>query len=213
MEYNANIDSAEATELNQMREQLRQLRDRLDSQVIVSETLLRYVIKRSTHFSRNYFKIESLVFFPLGVLSWIYLTYTMGIPLWYTVASILLMAASLLSDMYIQQIARMDYGQTPLLEMARRLTRQKRLRARRMLWGMIILGIWLLTFVYILVYRLAPEGMSPEEFSGLRMGMFCGAAVGLVIGLWIGVGSYLKMQHENTRSIDSLHSFIDTARD
>lgn len=213
MEYNANIDSAEATELNQMREQLRQLRDRLDSQVIVSETLLRDVIKRSTHFSCNYFKIESLVFFPLGVLSWIYLTYTMGIPLWYTVASILLMAVSLLSDMYIQQIARMDYGQTPLLEMARRLTRQKRLRARRMLWGMIILGIWLLTFVYILVYRLAPEGMSPEELSGLRMGMFCGAAVGLVISLWIGVGSYLKMQRENTSSIDSLHSFIDTARD
>ena len=51
MEYNANIDSAEATELNQMREQLRQLRDRLDSQVIVSETLLRDVIKRSSHFA------------------------------------------------------------------------------------------------------------------------------------------------------------------
>ena len=206
------INSAPASELDSLRSQMNALRSRLDSQQLVSDSLLRDVVRRSTEFSRRYFKLEKFLVLPIGVISLIFMYLSMGVPLWFVILTCLMLLGEVVWDWRITRIANVDYGRTPLIEIQERLIRQKRLRSRRMLAGMIILAVWLPLFVLVIIPGMAPEiaqsGAEPDTAS-FRGGVYIGAAVGGIIGLYIGLSSYFRMQRENAASIQRLREYTD----
>lgn len=202
-------DKNQAAELEAMRAQMRQLRERLDTQQIVSDRLFRSTIERGSRFSRRMFKTKSLVLLPLGVLSILYLQWRMALPVWFVILTILFFAVSVALDWQTTRLGVMDYGTTPLLEMQQRFVRQKRLRARRMLGGMIFLAVWLPLFVYVLMYDIHPVGVDAAVMEDRRIGMLVGGAVGGVIGLCFGLSAYLRMQRESQNAINSIRAYMD----
>lgn len=202
-------DKNQAAELEAMRAQMRQLRERLDTQQIVSDRLFRSAIERGSRFSRRMFKMQSLVLLPLGVLSILYLQWQTALPVWFVILTILFFAVSIVLDWQTTRLGVMDYGTTPLLEMQQRFVRQKRLRARRMLGGMIFLAVWLPLFVYVLMYDIHPVGVDAAVMEDRRVGMLVGGAVGGVIGLCFGLSAYLRMQRESQNAINSIRAYMD----
>lgn len=202
-------DKNQAAELEAMRAQMRQLRERLDTQQIVSDRLFRSAIERGSRFSRRMFKMQSLVLLPLGVLSILYLQWQTALPVWFVILTILFFAVSIVLDWQTTRLGVMDYGTTPLLEMQQRFVRQKRLRARRMLGGMIFLAVWLPLFVYVLMYDIHPVGVDAAVMEDRRAGMLVGGAVGGVIGLCFGLSAYLRMQRESQNAINSIRAYMD----
>lgn len=202
-------DKNQAAELEAMRAQMRQLRERLDTQQIVSDRLFRSAIERGSRFSRRMFKMQSLVLLPLGVLSILYLQWQTALPVWFVILTILFFAVSIALDWQTTRLGGMDYGTTPLLEMQQRFVRQKRLRARRMLGGMIFLAVWLPLFVYVLMYDIHPVGVDAAVMEDRRVGMLVGGAVGGVIGLCFGLSAYLRMQRESQNAINSIRAYMD----
>lgn len=188
---------------------MRQLRDRLDTQQIVSDRMFRNTIEQGARFSRRMFRMQSLVLLPIGVLSMLYLQWMVNVPVWFVILTIFFFAVSIVMDWHTTRLGVMDYGAVPLLEMQQRFVRQKRLRARRMLGGMIFLAVWLPLFVYVLMYDIQPVGMGAADVEDMRTGMFIGGAVGGVVGLWFGISAYLRMQRESQNAVDSIRAYMD----
>lgn len=199
----------QSAELEAMRAQMRQLRDRLDTQQIVSDRMFRNTIEQGARFSRRMFRMQSLVLLPIGVLSMLYLQWMVNVPVWFVILTIFFFAVSIVMDWHTTRLGVMDYGAVPLLEMQQRFVRQKRLRARRMLGGMIFLAVWLPLFVYVLMYDIQPVGMGAADVEDMRTGMFIGGAVGGVVGLWFGISAYLRMQRESQNAVDSIRAYMD----
>lgn len=199
----------QSAELEAMRAQMRQLRDRLDTQQIVSDRMFRNTIEQGARFSRRMFRMQSLVLLPIGVLSMLYLQWMVNVPVWFVILTIFFFAVSIVMDWHTTRLGVMDYGAVPLLEMQQRFVRQKRLRARRMLGGMIFLAVWLPLFVYVLMYDIQPVGMGAADVEDMRTGMFIGGAVGGVAGLWFGISAYLRMQRESQNAVDSIRAYMD----
>lgn len=203
------INPAPGSELENLRLQMNALRSRLDSQELISDSLLRDVVRRSTDFSRRYFKLEKFLMLPIGVLSLWIMYISMGVPLWFVIITCLLLAGEVIWDWYITRIACVDYGRAPLIEIQSRLIRQKSLRTRRMLVGMILLAVWLPLFVIVIIPGMVPDSGTPTDTASFRMGVYVGAAVGGIIGLYIGLSSYFRMQRENAGAISRLREFTD----
>lgn len=202
-------DKDHGSDLEAMQMQMRKLRERLDTQQIVTDRLMRTAIEQGTRFSRRIFKAQSLLLVPAGVASMLFLQWHAGLPIWFVVLTVLFMATCVLIDWHITKLGVMDYGTTPLLEIQTRLTRQKRLRARRMAGGMMFLALWLPLFVYVLMYDLNTDNMSPAEIENMRQGMMTGGAIGGVIGLVFGICTYLRMQRENDRAIRQIREYSE----
>lgn len=206
-----NQDAGQAAELEAMREQMRSLRRRLDDQQIVSDRLMRSTVEQSSRYSRRFFKMQSLFFLPVGILSMFYLWWSISIPLWFLIFTVVFLSGACILDWHTTRLGIMDYGTTPLIEMQRRLVQQKRLRARRMLGGMVVLVIWLFLFVNVLLYDIHPDGIDAADIEDMRAGMFVGMGVGGVIGLILGIGTYLRMQRETAGSIRRIREYTEAA--
>lgn len=201
-------DKILAEELEEMRGRMSSLRERLNSQQLVTDRLLRDVVRHSTDYSRKYFKMEKFFAVPVGVLSMIYLYYNMQFPLWYLIFTVVMLVVSVFSDWRTQRITHLDYGSTPLLEIQQRFVLQKRRRAQRMLAGMIMIAVWLALGVFA-VSLITPAGEVAEHYEEYITSMIIGAVVGGVIGLWFGISAYLRMQRDNEQAIRRLRDFTD----
>jgi len=206
---NDNMDDVmQGEELEALRSRMRSLRDRLDSQQLVTDTLLRDVVRRSTDYSRRYFKLEKFLMLPVGILAMSYLYYRIDLPLWFFLFTVVMLAVEVFADWRITRLANLDYGSTPLLEIQERLVRQKRQRARRMLAGMVLVVIWLALGVYV-VAAITPSSGDAVNLEEFRKGMCVGGAIGGVCGLWFGLNAYFKMQRENEQAIRRLRDFTE----
>ncbi|MCM1004872.1 MAG: hypothetical protein NC402_01090 [Prevotella sp.] len=207
-----NILNPEMKELEALRSQMAEMRKRLNSQQLVSDTLLRDVIKRSTDYSRRYFYIKELIMVPVGIICIVILHFTANLPIWFVIATTVILIAELLADWQITKLARLDYGTTPLLEIQQRLTHQKKMRTRRMLAGMLILVVWLAVGLYVVYYEMYPVGVSNAStvvLKTFRYSIGGGAAIGGTIGLIFGLSAYRRMQRENSQAIARLQEFTN----
>jgi membrane associated rhomboid family serine protease len=96
-----------------------------------------------------------------------------------------------------------DFMRGNLMETAQRLTRMKQIRNQQLLFGMIVLVVWMGWLVYevYMAGHSAPAGSDLLPVSWCYLG---GIFVGGVIGLILGLKIFFKMQRTNDEIIDQI---------
>ena len=189
-------------ELEEVRQQLEALKNKVDRQGRLNEDLIRKSIQgkmRGIH--RTLFKMSviSLLAIPL----WIWIKFDAGLSWGVVIMGIIVMVGSLISDFVINRMDVYHMGDD-MLETANRLAVMKKRRSIGQKIGIGVAVIWLIWLGYEFFSRnLADFG--PEVAWISLSSIFIGAVIGGAIGLQI----YHKMQRTNDEMIDQIHKFID----
>ena len=187
--------------LDEMKQQMELLRGKLDKQEIVSENLIRRVVKQKVH------SLQREAAFK-GGLSLISIPYcywaltSVGISPLFTAVTVVFIAVALYYTWYAHRGLRAkEIASAPLCEVARRTARLRLFYARWLRFSIPFLFVWMAWFVWEIMSTVANESQ--------RTGMLCGAAVGLVIGCALGVYSYRRTQRQAREIIGQIKDLGD----
>ena len=179
-------------ELEQMREQMNILKEKLDKQEIVNEQMLRYTMKSRMSWINKYrwFALLSLPMLFSGTISgWLY-SFT-----------IVMVAVSAIIDFIINRVSDNSIMNGNLLELSQKLVNMKRKRRIQTIVGLIVVCLWFLWL--LLEIRNSASGSDPA-FQQFTTAMMIGAGIGGVIGLTVALIIYFKMQRTNDELIRQL---------
>ncbi len=174
-------------ELNALREQMAQLKQRLDCTTTLNEKLMVDAIKskmRSMHKTIYMVLGMGLLTCPL----WLVISIVFNLS-WYFIAfTLVMLLASATSDYLIN---RMDCSliDHDLAETARQLVRMKKLRLRAEIIGVAVVIVW---FAWAVC-----EFMHAIQDKTFAIIMVASLAVGFVIGGIVGIRIFLKLQRDN----------------
>lgn len=193
--------------MEQMRSQLNLLKQKLDSQQIVNERLMRQSMKHKMSWIDKYRWI-CLLFIPFVALCFLPSVREMGLSWWLYGATIVLVTVSGIADWWINRMPESEFMKGNLLETAQRLTHMKKIRSRQNIIGLIAVAIWIAWLVYefYMAGVRAGDGSSKMALSWLYIG---GVGVGAVLGLIIGLSIYFKMQRTNDEIIEQIYDLRD----
>ena len=170
------------TELDEMRQQMTLLKDKLNRQQIVNEQLVRDAIKgKISNFTRmrrskRIWFIACIFFMPPIIVKVIHL------PVWFAGATALLFILSFFyREYYMEGIDDHDLSSNGLLQVSQRATRLKR-QTRRWLWfGIPMLLLWVLTFIWLVKQDSMLLDFEENILQGLITGLFFGAILGYIM--------------------------------
>ena len=185
-------------ELNEMRQQMALLKEKLDRQEIVNDQLVRKAVQGKinaiTRMRRvkRFWLIACIIFVPLMLIQ------AIGLPVWFAVATDLFLALSLFyHEYYMDGIDDHNLSSQGMLQVSQRAARLKR-QTRRWLWvGIPLLVIWMLAFCY-LINNYTWFNIQDNEIA-------IGLVTGLIVGSFLGFLMYKKQQ----RMVDDLQEAID----
>lgn len=184
MTNNENIN-----ELETMRSQLQILKNKLDEQTIVNDSLLRNAMSNKMSWIMKFIWFELLVLLPLCILSFTGTKLLIpGMPWAPMVCILLLMVADILLDFYINHTSENDWLAENLVTTGRKLIRMKKLRWMQLAASLPI-AVALFTWFGFCISAVTNEVMS----TAMNIGMIVGGVTGMSIGLSILV----KMNRTN----------------
>lgn len=190
-------------DFNSMKVEIERLRRRLDAQELVNDRMLRNAVERSTDFSRRFLKVETLILIPFALFSIGCMCIRWSLPWWFMLFTALFLGGCLVADIFINRITNVDFGQRPLVEIEECLLRQKRMRARRVIIGMICLIPWLICLCGLIDN--STELLS--EHKDFPEGLTISVAIGAIVGAIIGIVIYFRMQRANVDALRKLRAF------
>ena len=184
-------------DLEQMKEQLALLRAKLDSQQIVNDRLLRQSMRQRMSWVKRYTIVSVFLLLPFVYIAYAGMTVQYGLPWGLYAYTCFMCTTCVLYDAYINNffLSTHDFLNATLLELGRKLLRQKRLRFIGTAGGMTMLVPWFIWLCYAYHTRMP---------AGARMPMLIGAGVGLVIGIAIGLTILMRMQRTNDELIKEI---------
>ncbi len=174
-------------ELNALREQMAQLKQRLDSTTTLNEKLMVDAIKSKMRGIRN--TICLLLFIGLlAIPMWLWIGVEYNLSWHLIVFTIVMLMGSATADYLINHI---DIGlvDRDMAEAARQLVRMKKLRLRNEVIGIIVFTAWLVWVVW--------EFMHAFEDQFMTICMVSGILLGAVIGGIVGIRIFLKLRRDN----------------
>ena len=184
-------------DLEQMREQLGILKQKLDEQTIVTDRLIHQAMKQKMSWITKYCWFAALVMFPaICVLGW-EVKNILGISIFSYSLFIVLMGGAVVSDINVNKMKPADWESENLVQTGIKLVKMKRTRKMQ---------VCLQTVVFVLVllvcgYDTYTAGVVPHE----RLMMFgISCLVGLVVGGFIGLRILAKMQRTNDDIIQQI---------
>lgn len=176
-------------ELETMRSQLQILKNKLDEQTIVNDSLLRNAMSNKMSWIMKFIWFELLVLLPLCILSFTGTKLLIpGMPWAPMVCILLLMVADILLDFYINHTSENDWLAENLVTTGRKLIRMKKLRWMQLAASLPI-AVALFTWFGLCISAVTNEVMS----TAMNIGMIVGGVTGMSIGLSILV----KMNRTN----------------
>lgn len=193
-------------ELEQMRQQLDILKNKLEKQEIVNDQMIRQSMRSQMSWINKYRWISlfvapfvALCFLPSmfsGIMSW---------PLY--IFTIIMVLVSTIADFVINRISDNTMMNSSLLEISEKLTKMKRLRRMETIIGLVVIVLWLFWLLYE-IYA-TTEGADPETRK-YTIGYMIAVAIGAIIGGAIGLTIHFKMQRTNDDLIRQINDLKQT---
>ena len=186
------------TELDEMRQQMALLKDKLNRQEIVNDQLVRKTVKNKisalTRMRRvkRFWLIACIIFVPVMLIK------AIGLPVWFAVATDLFLAFSLFyHEYYMEGIDDHNLSSQGLLQVSEKATRLKRQTKRWLFVGIPLLLVWVLTFMYLI-----------NDYTWFQIEdneIAVGLVTGVILGSFLGFLMYRKQQ----RMVDDLQDAIE----
>jgi len=190
MDNNINND----LQLEQMRQQMTELKQQLDRQEIVNEQLLRQSMTSKMSWIKRYIWLE-MALIPILLLILAPIHAMLGLSWWLYGFLAVMLVVDVAADWRINHVDRNQLLTGNLVEASRRLTLMKKQRAWSFALGILGVIIWIVWFLYELQ---CASGMQSSDFlNGFAMGGFFGGIIGGVIGLVVAIIIFYKMQRTN----------------
>ncbi|WP_455093705.1 hypothetical protein [Prevotella histicola] len=188
-------------ELEEMRQQLGILKEKIDGQKLINDNLIRQSMLNKMSFMKKYTWVS---FFALLFIYYVYndIRITFNLSWWFYGATVIFMTFSVCFDAYINRFNKESFLNGDLIATSLQMQRMKKLRKRSLLYGIFFMTIWVSWFV-IELYNGSGAANGGENTS-MFYGMLVGGGVGLIAGVAIGIWLYLRMQRINSDIISQI---------
>jgi len=190
----------ELNELEDLRQQINALKNKVDQQGRLNEDLVKKAIEskmRSVHGTIIKLAVLVIVCIPLYIM----MKYQVGLSWPLVIFTIVFMLASVTSDYFINRMDVSHMGDD-LVETANKLVKMKKNRVIGQRIGIGVAVLWLMWFCYEYFNLNSVYGTAAAW--GSLVGIFFGAAIGGFIGLRI----FNRMQRANDEMIDQINQFL-----
>ena len=180
------------TELDDLRQQIAALKNKVDQQGRLNEALVKKTIQgkmRSLHHNLFWYCLIVGLFVPFMVWDFI----ESGISWAFIIFTIVMFAGSFVAEYLINRMKISGMGDD-LVETARKLMQMKRNRKKQLIIGFCTIAIWLPWYFY-----------DPESLATFILIILISMTAGVVIGLSIGLSFYRKLQRTNDEMIDQIN--------
>ncbi len=196
---NQNNNINDFNELDDLRQQINDLKNKVDQQGRLNEDLVKKAIQgkmRGVHRTIIIVAIFAIAVIPFYIM----MKYQVGLSWPLIISTIVLLLASITSDYFINRIDVSHMGDD-LVETANKLVKMKKNRVIAQRIGIGVALVWLVWFCYE-YFKLNSVYGEAVAWASLT-GIFVGAAIGGLIGLRI----FNKMQRANDEMIDQINEF------
>ena len=195
-------------ELEQMREQMQVLRNKLDTQEIVNEKLVKNSVKSKMSWIKKFVYFE-LLLVPFTALM-AYVLKEMFNLSWFTYAFIVVLSAIDAVCDYRINVASLDLEKVEkhnLSDTLQKLVAMKKMRAKSF-FIMMLLSIPLFIWASIEMWKNISISTSTNTFNtNILYGGLVGGIIGFFVGIYISIRIYRKMQATNDEIIAQLEEF------
>ncbi len=190
------------TELDDLRQQIAALKNKVDQQGRLNEVLVKKTIQgkmRSLHHNLFWYCLIVGLFVPFMVWDFI----ESGISWAFIIFTIVMFAGSFVAEYLINRMKISGMGDD-LVETARKLMQMKRNRKKQLIIGFCTIAIWLPWYFYE-IYKTTASELGPESLATFILIILISMTAGVVIGLSIGLSFYRKLQRTNDEMIDQIN--------
>lgn len=188
-------------ELEEMRQQLGILKEKIDGQKLINDKLIRQSMLNKMSFMKKYTWVS---FFALAYIyvGFFFLREQFNMSWLFYIATVIIMTVDVLFDAYINRFSKDQFLNNDLIATSKRMVRMKKLRKRSLLIGIIGMSIWSPWLFTELYYGASSSNglVSPDYMWGIIVGGLVGLLAGACIGIWI----YLRMQSINSDIIQQI---------
>ena len=192
-----NTDYNDINELNDLRQQLNDLKNKVNQQGYLNESLVKMTIRgkmTGVHHTIMLLAVATMLCIPL----FIWMKYEQNLSWALTTATIVMMLGSLISDYFINRIDVRHMGDD-MVETARKLTQMKANRGKAHRISLTVALLWLLWFIFEFYNSQLALGVQTARLSVIIL--FAGATIGAILGVFI----YHKMQRANDEMIEQIN--------
>lgn len=180
--------STDNYELEQMRKEMKDLREALKAQKIFSDMCIRQAMAKKLSWNKRFVRIEVYAIIPLLILFMAGMREGWGVGWPFIIVSIFMIAADVVWDVVINRLKTDDSATMPLIDLKERLIRQRKMRRQQMVIEIPLLICWAIW----LEYEIYCKALSDNEINPwIPVGLII---VLLAIGLVVAFAIYNKMQ-------------------
>ena len=189
-------------ELDDLRQQIASLKNKVDQQGRLNEALVKKTIQgkmRSLHHNLFWYCLILGLFVPFMVWDFI----DSGMSWAFIIFTIVIFAGSFIAEYYINRMKISNMGED-LMETARKLMQMKQNRKKQLIIGFCTVAIWLPWYFYE-IYKTTVSKLAPEDMTTFILIILISMVAGGVFGLAIGLSFYRKMQRTNDEMIGQIN--------
>ncbi|MBO4607996.1 MAG: hypothetical protein J5682_08875 [Prevotella sp.] len=193
----------EMNEIEEMRQQMNILREKLTKQEIINDTLIRSSIsEKMNNIKKQRWLKRCIIIFGIIYCPWM-IYKLLEMPIWFAIATIaIFVIAFIYEEVYSNGTTNNDdLSRHGLMETCEKVIRMKKMNKRWLWFGIPMAIIWVATFVYLIYHN--------GELAGAEQELLYGVGIGLGIGAILGAKVYLKGQRQATELIDNIHELKD----
>ena len=183
-------------ELDDMRQQMQTLKNMLEKQQIVNDTMMRRSMKKEvSSITRRYYGIAALgvLMIPYGYWAFVKLA---GFSMAFWIATCIFMLICSAATYYnSRNVSSPRLMEDNLVEVRTKMARAKKFDSNWLLFGIPMCMLWLIWFFY---------EASKDNDLPMSNGLIWGGAIGAVIGTIIGLRIHFKTQHQYQEVIEQI---------
>jgi len=189
-------------ELDDLRQQINELKNKVDQEGHLNETLVKKTIQgkmRGLHHNLLAYCLILGLFVPFIIWNFI----ESGFSWPFIIFTILIFAASFTAEYFINRmnIKRMS---NDLVETARKLMQMKKNRRKQLTVGCCAIAIWIPWYIYE-IYKHMVSQIDPGFITFFLTCLIISMIIGSAIGLAIGLSFYRRLQRTNDEMIDQIN--------